>query len=66
MRQFPETVMLQNPPHPGELVKHECLKELNLSVTKAADILGVTRQALYNSRYWRESGGLRPELLHHL
>lgn len=39
---------MKNPPHPGELVKHECLEELNLSVTKAADILGVTRQALSN------------------
>lgn len=39
---------MKNPPHPGELVKHECLEVLNLSVTKAADILGVTRQTLSN------------------
>ena len=39
---------MKNPPHPGELVKYECLEELKLSITKAAEILGVTRQALSN------------------
>ena len=37
---------MQNPPHPGEIVKEECLKPLGLSVTRAAKGLGVTRQAL--------------------
>ncbi len=39
---------LKNPPHPGRLIKHECLKTLNLSITRAADILGVTRLTLSN------------------
>ena len=39
---------MKNPPHPGRLVKHECLEPLNLSITKAADILGVTRLTLSN------------------
>ena len=37
---------MHNPPHPGEIVKHECLEPLGLSVTRAAKGLGVTRQAL--------------------
>ena len=35
-----------NPPHPGGIVKRECLEPLGLSVTKAAEGLGVSRQAL--------------------
>ena len=35
-----------NPPHPGGIVKHECLEPLGLSVSKAAEGLGVSRQAL--------------------
>ncbi len=37
---------MRNPPHPGEIVKHECLEPLGLTVTRAAQGLGVTRQAL--------------------
>lgn len=37
---------MHNPPHPGEIVRHECLEPLGLSVTEAAKGLGVTRQAL--------------------
>jgi antitoxin HigA-1 len=39
---------MKNPPHPGSLVRFECLEALNLTVTKGAEILGVTRQALNN------------------
>ncbi len=35
-----------DPPHPGGIVKRECLEPLGLSVTKAAQGLGVSRQAL--------------------
>ena len=35
-----------NPPHPGDIVKYECLEPLGLTVTRAAEGLGVTRQAL--------------------
>ncbi len=35
-------------PHPGELLKEEILKANNLSVTKVALMLGVTRAALSN------------------
>ncbi len=37
---------MQNPPHPGEIVRYECLEPLGLTVTRAAQGLGVTRQAL--------------------
>ncbi len=37
---------MQNPPHPGGIVKRQCLEPLGLTVTRAAQGLGVTRQAL--------------------
>jgi antitoxin HigA-1 len=37
---------MKNPPHPGRLIKDEILA-LGLSVAKAAEGLGVTRQQLY-------------------
>lgn len=40
-------MQMKNPPHPGLLVKHE-LDEMGIPVAKAAEALGVTRQALYN------------------
>lgn len=39
---------MKDPPHPGLSVRHDCLDELGLSVTEAARVLGVTRQALNN------------------
>jgi addiction module HigA family antidote len=37
---------MHNPPHPGSIVRRQCLDALDLSVTEAAKGLGVTRQAL--------------------
>ena len=37
---------MHNPPHPGGIVRRQCLEPLGLSVTEAAKALGVTRQAL--------------------
>ena len=37
---------MRNPPHPGEIVKRQCLEPLGLSVTAAASHLGVSRQSL--------------------
>lgn len=39
---------MKNPPHPGELVRAECLVPLGLTVTDGARVLGVTRQTLNN------------------
>lgn len=37
---------MHNPPHPGEIIREDCLKPLDLSVTAAAKGLGVSRQSL--------------------
>ncbi len=39
---------MKNPPHPGRIVRRECIEPLGLTVTEAAKALGVTRQALNN------------------
>lgn len=39
---------MKNPPHPGLSVRHDCIEPLGLSITEAAEKLGVTRQALNN------------------
>jgi addiction module HigA family antidote len=36
---------MHNPPHPGEIIREDCLKPLGLSVTAAAQWLGVSRQS---------------------
>jgi len=37
---------MKNPVHPGRIVREDCLRELDLSVTEAAKHLGVGRAAL--------------------
>src|ERR1017187_4831259 len=37
------TMAMKNPPHPGEVVLHECIEPLGLTITAAAAALGVTR-----------------------
>jgi addiction module HigA family antidote len=49
-----------NPPHPGLSVRHDCLEPLGLSVTKAAAVLGVTRQTLNELVHGRR--GISPEM----
>ena len=39
---------MKNPPHPGRVVRQDCIEALGLTVTEAARALGVTRQALNN------------------
>ena len=39
---------MKNPPHPGLSVRHDFLEPLGISLTRGAQILGVTRQALNN------------------
>ena len=51
---------MKNPPHPGRIVKQECLEPLNLTVTAAAKHLRVTRQALNN--LVNERAGVSPEM----
>src|SRR3990172_942084 len=37
---------IRTPPHPGGLIRREIIQPLGLSITEAARVLGVTRQAL--------------------
>lgn len=37
---------MKNPPHPGEIVREECLVPLGLTVTAGARALGVSRKVL--------------------
>ncbi|GAA5109767.1 HigA family addiction module antitoxin [Bartonella jaculi] len=38
--------MMKNPPHPGELLREDVIKELGLSINEAAERLGISRVAL--------------------
>ena len=51
---------MKKPVHPGRIVRHDCLEPLGLSVTEAAKVLGVTRQALNN--VVNEKAGISPEM----
>ena len=53
-------LQLHNPPHPGSFVKAEIIDPLDLSVKQAAEILGITRQAL--SSFLNEQSDLSPEM----
>lgn len=37
---------MKNPPHPGEIIRDVCIEPLGLTVTQAAEGLGVTRKTL--------------------
>ncbi|MBM4238310.1 MAG: HigA family addiction module antitoxin [Gammaproteobacteria bacterium] len=37
---------MHNPPHPGEILRALCLEPLGLTVTRAAQALGVSRKTL--------------------
>ena len=49
-----------NPAHPGEIIREDCLKPLDLTVTAAAEALGVTRKAL--SDLLNGHSGVSPEM----
>lgn len=51
---------MKNPPHPGRIVRQECIDPLGLTVTEAAERLGVTRQALNN--LVNGKAGISPEM----
>jgi len=51
---------MKNAPHPGRIVRQECIEPLGLTVTEAARRLGVTRQALNN--LVNEKAGISPEM----
>ena len=51
---------MQNPPHPGGVIRRQCLEPLGLSVTRTAKGLGITRQAL--SDLVNEKAGISVEM----
>ncbi|MGD8580968.1 MAG: HigA family addiction module antitoxin [Lysobacterales bacterium] len=53
-------MLMHNPPHPGEIIRELCLEPLGVSVTEAADSLGVSRKTL--SSILNGRAGISPEM----
>ena len=53
-------MLMHNPPHPGEVLKELCIEPLGLTVTKAAEALGVSRKTL--SSILNGKSGISPEM----
>ena len=51
---------MHNPPHPGKILKELCLQPLGLSVTRAAEALGISRKTL--SAILNGRAGISPEM----
>jgi len=51
---------MHNPPHPGEVIKELCIEPLGISVTAAAEGLGVSRKTL--SAILNGRAGISPEM----
>jgi antitoxin HigA-1 len=54
------TVQMHSPPHSGEVIRGLCLEPLEISVTDAAEALGVTRKTL--SAILNGRAGISPEM----
>lgn len=55
---------MHNPPHPGEILLGLWLNPMGLSVTKAANALGVSRKTL--SKIVNGNSGISPEMAYRL
>lgn len=53
-------MQMYDPPHPGEIIKELCLEPLDLTVTRAAEALGVSRKTL--SAVINGRAGISPEM----
>jgi len=53
-------MLMHTPPHPGEIIKELCLEPLGISVTAAAEGLGVSRKTL--SAILNGRAGISPEM----
>ena len=53
-------MQMHNPPHPGKIIRELCLEPLGLSVTEAAEGLGVSRKTL--SAILNGRAGISPEM----
>ena len=54
------SIQMHNPPHPGEILREFCLEPLDLSVTDAAEALGISRKTL--SSILNGRSGISPEM----
>jgi len=54
------TMQMHNPPHPGEVIRGLCLEPLGITVTDAAEALGVARKTL--SAILNGRAGISPEM----
>ena len=59
-RQGERPMTMKNPPHPGGVVLRQCIEPLGLSITDAAEALGVTRNTL--SELVNCKRGISPEM----
>jgi len=55
-----ECEVMYNPPHPGEILREEFLKPLNLTVTDFAKKIGVSRKVM--SDILNEKAGISPAM----
>ncbi len=53
-------MQMHNPPHPGEILREFCLRPLNLTVSRAAQGLGVSRKTM--SQLLNGRAGISPEM----
>ena len=53
-------MLMHNPPHPGKIIKELCLEPLGVSITEAAEALGVSRKTL--SSIINGKAGISPEM----
>lgn len=51
---------MHNPPHPGEIIRELCIEPLDLTITEAAEGLGVSRKTL--SAILNGRAGISPEM----
>jgi addiction module HigA family antidote len=55
-----QPMTMKNPPHPGLVVLQECIEPSGLTITQAAEALGVTRNTL--SELVNGKRGISPEM----
>ena len=60
IRRKKEKTMKRKPTHPGNVFLEDVLKPLNLSITEAARMLGISRKAL--SEFVHEKVSMSPEM----
>lgn len=53
-------MQMKTPPHPGEVIKHQYIAPLGLTITQAAEGLGITRKTL--SLLLNGHAGISPEM----